>query len=197
MTMTTDGAALKNMQSFLKHSCGLSVLFFCLHLCAVGHAQATNSTSSQLCSSSFELDRSLPAHVSNETKACLDEIALTIMHTDGSRAVIVGHYSLTENPNTAAQRAANIKHYLVEEKGIAPDRVEARYGGFIRGKWASAYLLPNRADFTQEMGTKAVPKNIKPTRCDPSDHGESGCTPDCVRPCIPAMPKSTSTVPKS
>jgi hypothetical protein len=99
-----------------------------------------------LCSLSFELDKKRPTRVSNEAKACLDEIALNLQANPDAKAVLVADSTAQEKEITAKQqertakhkhtkvqyfgeqRAVNAKDYLVREKGIDPSRIAIATG---------------------------------------------------------------------
>lgn len=94
-----------------------------------------------LCSVSFERDRRRPVRVDNEAKGCLDDIALELNRESSATLIVVGQHGPREAPETAAQRALNIKQYLVDEKGIDPSRIELRTGGST-GRTAENILVP-------------------------------------------------------
>ncbi len=123
-----------------------------------------------LCVISFEMDPKRPTRVDNESKACLDEVALEMQKQPDARAVIVGNSTADEkNPpkqkhhkkgakvvDPAAQRAVNAKDYLVKEKGIDPSRVTAATGTNDEKK-AQNYLVPPAANFSNDVqGTTPV-----------------------------------------
>jgi opacity protein-like surface antigen len=86
-----------------------------------------------LCALSFERDRKRPVRVDNEAKACLDDIALTLQRDSAGRLVILGTYAADEKSATGAARATNARKYLLEEKGIDPQRIDLRVlGGTTR-----------------------------------------------------------------
>ena len=75
----------------------------------------------RLCSATFDHDRKKPSRVDNEAKACLDDIALQLQRSPDAWLVLVGN-SAADN-NLAAQRAVNMKAYLVTEKAIEASRI--------------------------------------------------------------------------
>jgi hypothetical protein len=81
-----------------------------------------------LCSISFARDRKKPVRVDNEAKGCLDDIALELYHESDAVLVVVGKHDPGEEPDAAAERTLNVKQYLIDEKGINPNRIEVRTG---------------------------------------------------------------------
>lgn len=130
-----------------------------------------------LCVISFEMDKKRPTRVDNESKACLDEVALEMQKQPDAKTVIVGNSTADEkNPpkpkhhkkgamavDPAAQRAVNAKDYLVQEKGIDPSRVAAATGTDSEQK-AHNYLVPSGATFSNDVqGTTPVDETtVKP-----------------------------------
>jgi hypothetical protein len=115
----------------------------------------------QLCSLSFDRDRRRPVRVDNESKACLDDIALTMDQDTGAKLETVGNASPDENPVAAAQRALNVRQYLTQEKGIDPGRIEVRVGD-TSGRTVNNTLVPPGAIFndanTELFDEKAIPR---------------------------------------
>ena len=127
----------------------------------VQHTQA-------LCSISFATDKKRPSRVDNEAKACLDEIALDLGKQPDAKVVVVGNSDAAEKANsarqqkaalrnkhikavdTAAERAVNVKEYLVTEKGIDAARVSVATGT-ANGQTAEDYLVPSGASFTADV----------------------------------------------
>jgi len=105
-----------------------------------------------LCSLSFERDRKRPARVDNEAKACLDDIALQMQREPEGRIAIVGSYSDDEKPAMGAQRATNVRLYLVNEKGIDSQRVDLRLGT-ASGRTVKDVFVPNGATFNNDGST--------------------------------------------
>lgn len=149
----------------------------------VPHAQA-------LCSASFADDKQRPTRVNNESKACLDEVALALQQQSNAKLVIVGSSSDKEKAKTAkqakyaakhkkakvedsaAQRAVNAKDYLTTEKGIDPNRITVTTEA-ADGQKAANYLVPAGANFAADVqGTtpvdastvKSEPRKPLPTR---------------------------------
>ena len=96
---------------------------------------------SSLCSLSFSRDRARPVRVDNESKACLDDIALTLQQQSDASLIVVGNASPDERPETAAERGLNIRQYLTQEKGLSPTRIEVRVGD-TSGRSARTVLVP-------------------------------------------------------
>ena len=107
-----------------------------------------------------------PARVDNECKAVLDDLALRIQREPNGKFVIVGYTDEQESVTATqlgAQRAVNVKYYLVEgegRQGVDPSRLEARTG-VIKDKSAKVYLVPPGAQF-QEASTPVDESKIKP-----------------------------------
>ncbi|MGA8043062.1 MAG: hypothetical protein WCA37_09690 [Terracidiphilus sp.] len=126
-----------------------------------------------LCVISFEMDKKRPTRVDNESKACLDEVALEMQKQPDAKTVIVGnstskekdalqkalkkHHKKGKTPvDPAAQRSVNAKDYLVKEKGIDSSRVSAATGTEDEQK-AHNYLVPSAATFANDVqGTAPV-----------------------------------------
>ena len=114
---------------------------------------------SQLCSVSFERDRKRPVRVDNEAKACLDDIALQLQRDSTSRLIVVGGFSSDEKVRSAAERAGNESHYLIEQKGIDPQRIELRTGN-AGGRVAANVFVPIGATYADD-GSMIVPMTTK------------------------------------
>jgi len=114
-----------------------------------------------LCGLSFTRDKRRPVRVDNESKACLDDIALTMNQQSDAKLVVVGNASPDENPMAAAERTLNIRQYLTVEKGIDPGRIEVRVGD-TSGRTANSTLVPPGAIFndanTEEFDENAIPR---------------------------------------
>ncbi|HTB98686.1 MAG TPA: hypothetical protein VK716_16865 [Terracidiphilus sp.] len=142
----------------------------------VPHVQA-------LCSLSFSEDRSRPTRVSNEGKACLDQVALGLQQQSDAKAVLVGASDDKEKAKTArqakfaathkhakvedvaAQRAANARDYLVTEKGIDANRIAIATEA-AAGQKVEDYLIPSGANFNNDVqGT--TPANESTIRHEP------------------------------
>ncbi len=90
------------------------------------------------CSFTGQSNKLRPARVNNECKAILDDAALRLQQQGDASLVLVGNEDDKEAAKAkraagkktpadlGAQRAANVKDYLVTEKGIAAGRIEVR-----------------------------------------------------------------------
>jgi len=121
-----------------------------------------------LCSLSFERDKKRPTRVSNEVKACLDEIALSLQANPDAKAVLVADSTAKEKETTAKQeqhaakhkhakaqyfaeqRAVNAKDYLVREKGVDPARIAIATGSGDDQN-VQDYLVPAGASFSDDV----------------------------------------------
>ena len=99
--------------------------------------------------------------VDNVSKAILDDAALRLQSEPGSQAVLVGDQTSQEKRrNLAAQRASNVKAYLVAEKGIAAARIQVRVGTEDAAQ-VQIWLVPQGASLADVPG-KAAPE--QPTK---------------------------------
>jgi outer membrane protein OmpA-like peptidoglycan-associated protein len=96
-----------------------------------------------LCAIHFDRDLRRPTRVDNEAKACLDDIALSLLRAPDATIAVEGNASSGEKGGNklATERAVNTKAYLVHEKGIDPSRI-AVYTGSTDGKTVSTLLIP-------------------------------------------------------
>jgi hypothetical protein len=128
----------------------------------------------ELCSLSFERDRKRPTRVTNEAKACLDEIALNLQASPDAKVVLVAdstaseketttkreqhpdHHKSTKVQHFAEQRGVNAKDYLVREKGIDSSRIAVSVGtGDDRN--VQNYLVPSGANLSADVqGTSLI-----------------------------------------
>jgi outer membrane protein OmpA-like peptidoglycan-associated protein len=117
---------------------------------------------------SFDRDVKRPTRVDNEAKACLDEVALDLQRQADAKVVIVGEATAKEKTppklhrnnarivDLAAQRAVNVKDYLVTEKGIDASRVSVATG-VADSQNVENYLVPADAVFSNDVqGTTPV-----------------------------------------
>lgn len=130
--------------------------------------------SQALCSVTFSTDKRRPMRVDNEAKACLDQVAVTLKQQTDAKLVIVGdsndkekgieakeqkraaHNRRVKVQNFAAQRAVNLKNYLVTEQGIDASRISTATGTTDEQS-AQNYLVPAGADFSSDVqGTTPV-----------------------------------------
>lgn len=113
--------------------------------------------SQSLCSLSFERDRRRPARVDNEAKGCLDDIALTLNQRADAQLYIIANTGQGESRSIAAERALNIRQYLVQEKSVSSDRILLRDGG-LAGRLAHMQLVPAGAIFN-DSDTQPIDEN--------------------------------------
>lgn len=99
----------------------------------------------KLCSVNFERDSKRPTRVDNEAKACLDEVAMALQHAPDAKLAVVGN-SMGGGNDSAAQRAVNVKAYLVQDKGIDASRI-ATYSGSAGTDSVDNTLIPSGANF--------------------------------------------------
>jgi hypothetical protein len=131
----------------------MTLLYVLIHLAllrAAGPVDPPNPATHQLCSINFARDKGRPAHVDNEAKACLDDVALNLQQQETATLVIVGHAEPESKVNLAVQRAADAKVYLTAEKGIQANRISLRTSE-IPGSEADSYLVPSGADFERDV----------------------------------------------
>jgi pyruvate/2-oxoglutarate dehydrogenase complex dihydrolipoamide acyltransferase (E2) component len=120
-----------------------------------------------LCNLPFARDQKHPTRVSNEAKACLDEIALNLQANPDAKAVLVAESSVKEKETTkqeehaakhkrakvqhfAEQRAVNAKDYLVREKGVDPARIAIATGPGDDQN-VQVYIVPAGASFSADV----------------------------------------------
>lgn len=108
----------------------------------------------ELCSVGFDNDKRRPARVDNEAKGCLDDVALAMQRESGAQLIVIGEHGLDEGRPLAAERAANVKQYLVAEKGIDSSRIQIRTSTKYAHR-AENVLVPAGASFTGE-GTEII-----------------------------------------
>lgn len=136
-----------------------------------------------LCTAQFDRDKRRPTRVDNEAKACLDDVALNAQQKPDATIVVVGNsaplpekhgrrhrHALTAE-ELAAQRAVNVKDYLVTEKGIDASRIQVRSASTGQNE-VQDYLVPSGANFENDVpGTTAVDENaVKPQPRNPVRH---------------------------
>jgi len=124
--------------------------------------------------------------VDNESKACLDDIALAMNQQADAKLVIVGNASPDEKPEAAAERTLNVRQYLTQEKGIDQSRIEVRVGD-TSGRSVNDTLVPPGAIFndvnTELFDEKAITRTgqaygvsrgttraVTPRRSGPTTH---------------------------
>jgi len=134
-----------------------------------------------LASIDFSKDAKRPTRADNEAKAALDEIALELQRQPDAKLVVVGEANAKEQAkaakqqkaalknkhlkveNLAAERAVNVKDYLVTEKGIDAARISVATGTTDAQK-VDNYLVPSGANFAADVqGTTPVDETmVKP-----------------------------------
>jgi hypothetical protein len=128
---------------------------------------------SQLCTISFDRDKRRPTRVDNEGKACLDDLALALQRSSDATLDLIGNETSAEmNPprhgkkaasastKDAAERAVNVKDYLVKEKGIDASRVKVMTGS-AGDKTVTTTLVPTGADTSSISGTPVDESMVK------------------------------------
>jgi hypothetical protein len=65
-----------------------------------------------------------------DTKARLDNLAITLQDDPTLQAHIVAYGARVSPPDQAASRAASMRNYLIQERGVAPERIIAVNGGY-------------------------------------------------------------------
>jgi outer membrane protein OmpA-like peptidoglycan-associated protein len=145
-----------------------SVTILAPYVAPAPHSQA-------LCSISFATDKQRPERVDNEAKACLDGIALQLQQNPDAKLVVVGEADAKEQARTAreakfaqnhkhakvvdlaAERAVNVKDYLVTEKGIDASRISVTTDNTKDAQAVETYLVPSGANFAADVtGTTTV-----------------------------------------
>jgi outer membrane protein OmpA-like peptidoglycan-associated protein len=135
----------------------------------------------QLGSIDFSKDKMHPTRANNEAKAVLDGIALDLQRQPDAKLVVVGEADAKEQAKTAkeekaakknkhlkvtdlaAERAVNVKDYLVKEKGIDASRISVATD-MSDAQAAKTYLVPAGANFAADVpGTTPVDETmVKP-----------------------------------
>ncbi|MGA9668089.1 MAG: OmpA family protein [Terracidiphilus sp.] len=123
---------------------------------------------------SISFDPKRPGRVNNEAKAALDGIALSLQNAPDAKLVVVGesttdektpkkHHKHAKVEDLAAQRAVNVKDYLVTEKGIDASRISIATGT-ADSATVENYLVPAGANFAADVpGTTPVDETmVKP-----------------------------------
>lgn len=90
-------------------------------------------TSRELCLVQFPRDPQSLTTVDNQSRICLDIIALNLDHSPKSSIALIGDTATLPNASAlgqqyATERAINSRDYLVHEKGIDPSRVHVYIG---------------------------------------------------------------------
>lgn len=133
-----------------------------------------------LCAIQFDRDAKRPTRVDNESKACLDDVALNAQQKADATLVVVGNSAPVTPPKhkhhrkemsadeLAALRAVNTKQYLVTDKGIDAARIQVMTGASGTNE-VQDYLVPAGATFSNDVpGATAVDENtVKPEPRNP------------------------------
>ena len=154
-----------------KATASTSVNILAPYVPPVPHTQALSSIS-------FATDKRRSTRVDNEAKAILDGIALDLQKQPDAKLVVVGNSDAKEKEKTAkeqkaalkhkhlkvedfaAERAVNVKEYLVTEKGIDASRISVATGA-TDGQTVEDYLVPAGASFTADVnGTTPVDETV-------------------------------------
>jgi outer membrane protein OmpA-like peptidoglycan-associated protein len=135
----------------------------------------------QLGTIDFSKDKKNPTRANNEAKAGLDGIALQLQQNPDAKLVVVGEADAKEQAKTAkeakaklknkhlkvvdlaAERAVNVKDYLVTEKGIDASRISVATDT-KDAQAVQTYLVPSGATFANDVtGTTPVDESaVKP-----------------------------------
>jgi outer membrane protein OmpA-like peptidoglycan-associated protein len=154
-----------------KATASTSVNILAPYVAPIPHVQALSSLS-------FAGDKERPTRVDNVAKASLDEVALDLQKQPDAKLVIVGEANAKERAKTekeqkfalkhkhakvvdpAAERAVNVKDYLVTEKGIDASRISVATGT-ADGQMVEEYLVPAGATFSADVtGTTPVDETV-------------------------------------
>jgi outer membrane protein OmpA-like peptidoglycan-associated protein len=122
----------------------------------------------------FSKDKAHPTRANNEAKAALDGVALAMQRDPNAKLVVVGEANAKEQAKTAkeakfalkhkhakvddlaADRAMNVKEYLVKEKGIDASRISVATDT-KDAQAVETYLVPAGANFAADVpGTTMV-----------------------------------------
>jgi hypothetical protein len=141
--------------------------------------------SQTLCAIQFDRDTKRPTRVDNESKACLDDVALNAQQKADATLVLVGNSAPVAPPRgrhhkkemtadeLAAQRAVNTKLYLVTDKGIDASRILVKTGTSGQNE-VGDYLVPAGANFDNDVpGTTVIDENAvkaQPRNAPPAHH---------------------------
>jgi outer membrane protein OmpA-like peptidoglycan-associated protein len=82
------------------------------------------------------------ARVDNKAKALLDDDALRLQRDANATMIIEGSSNPSENEALATQRAENAKTYLVQSKGIDPNRIQTRPAASKTGAKVNVIMVP-------------------------------------------------------
>jgi outer membrane protein OmpA-like peptidoglycan-associated protein len=126
----------------------------------------------------FSKDKARPTRANNEAKASLDGVALALQRQPDAKLVVVGEADAKEQAKTAkevkaakknkhlkvvdlaAERAVNVKEYLVTEKGIDAARISVATDT-KDAQAVETYLVPAGANFAADVpGTTPVDESV-------------------------------------
>jgi hypothetical protein len=151
-----------------------SVTILAPYVAPIPHSQSLGTVD-------FSKDKAHPTRANNEAKAALDGVALALQRQPDAKLALVGEANAKERAATAkqekaakknkhlkvvdpaAERAVNVKDYLVQEKGIDASRISV-YTGQNDAQAVETYLVPAGANFATDVPT-ATPVNetaVKP-----------------------------------
>ena len=82
------------------------------------------------------------ARVDNKAKAVLDDDALRLQRDANATMIIEGSSNPSESEALATQRAENAKAYLVQSKGIDPNRIQTRPAASKTGAKVNVIMVP-------------------------------------------------------
>ena len=82
------------------------------------------------------------ARVDNKAKALLDDDALRLQREANATMILEGSSNPSENDALATQRAENAKTYLVQSKGIDPNRIQTRTAATKTGAKVNVIMVP-------------------------------------------------------
>jgi outer membrane protein OmpA-like peptidoglycan-associated protein len=131
------------------------------------------------------------ARVDNKAKAILDGVALQLQQQADSTAVVVGHSDQGERKSLAMQRAANVKTYLTQGKGIDPKRIETR-AGVAPGTMAEVWVVPAGTTIPAET----APSETTPPAAQPETTPQSQTTPAAPQPETAPQSQTTPAAPQ-
>ena len=148
-----------------------SVTILAPYVAPIPHSQALGSVD-------FSKDKQRPTRTDNEAKAVLDGIALDLQRQPDAKLALVGEANAKEQAKTAkeakfalkhkhakvvdlaADRAVNVKDYLVTEKGIDASRISV-WTGTEDAQKVETYLVPAGANFAADVqGTTPVDETV-------------------------------------
>jgi outer membrane protein OmpA-like peptidoglycan-associated protein len=149
-----------------------SVTILAPYVAPIPHSQPLGSVD-------FSKDKLHPTRADNEAKAALDGVALALQRQPDAKLVVVGEAIAKERAATAkqakfalkhkhakvvdlaAERAVNVKEYLVKEKGIDAARISVATEDRKDAQAVETYLVPAGANFAADVpGTTPVDESV-------------------------------------